>query len=76
MSNTVPICGVCGDGGHGIQFPLFPKTEGAEFGTICVGCDNDSLYSAASFDTPEEEIILCLSSTSPETKPTKEGESK
>jgi hypothetical protein len=53
MSNTVPICGVCGDGGHGIQFPLFPKTEGAE-------------YSAASFDTPEEEIILCLSSTSPE----------
>ena len=40
MSNTVPTCGVCGDGGHGIQFPLFPKTEGKPFGTICVGCDD------------------------------------
>ena len=40
MSNTVPTCGVCGDGGHGIQFPLFPKTEGKTFGTICVGCDD------------------------------------
>jgi hypothetical protein len=34
-----PICGTCSATGHGVQFPMMPKTSGAKFGTICVGCD-------------------------------------
>jgi len=34
-----PVCQVCKGTGNGVQFPMFPKTEGFKFGEICVPCD-------------------------------------
>jgi hypothetical protein len=41
-----PICGTCSATGHGVQFPMMPKTKGAKFGTICVECDGNQPRSA------------------------------
>ena len=35
----MPICNICNKGGHGVQFPMTPKTQGHKFGTICAECD-------------------------------------
>jgi hypothetical protein len=37
---TQPVCDYCGSSGAGVQFPLFPRTPVATFGTICVKCDD------------------------------------
>lgn len=36
----MPICAFCDKRGHGVQFPMTPKTEGYGFGTICGDCDD------------------------------------
>lgn len=37
------ICETCGDTGPDVPFPLFPLT-GADFGKICVECDEAKFY--------------------------------
>lgn len=36
---AAPVCKHCGGTGAGVEFPLFPRTAGEKFGTICVPCD-------------------------------------
>ncbi len=36
----MPICEICDKRGHGVQFPMTPKTDGYKFGTICGDCDD------------------------------------
>ena len=38
----MPTCNTCGNGGHGIVFPLFPKTANKGFGDICNDCDEEA----------------------------------
>ena len=40
VNDSVCSCSVCGVGGVGNEFPLWPLS-GARFGTICVSCDKD-----------------------------------
>jgi len=37
---TQPVCDYCGSSGAGVQFPMFPRTPVATFGTICAKCDD------------------------------------
>jgi len=36
---TKPVCTRCKRSGTGVNFPIFPKTQGFMFGDICDKCD-------------------------------------
>jgi hypothetical protein len=35
-----PVCNSCQREGFGVEFPMFPKTPGFKFGTLCGDCDD------------------------------------
>ncbi len=38
-SKKEPQCDICQRNDEGIQYPIFPKTQGFMFGSICARCD-------------------------------------
>jgi len=62
MSGSVPKCVVCG-ASQGTEFPIWPKSEGYQFGQICAACDDGIVEGAVlvvEADRSEDiEITVC-----------------
>ena len=64
MSGSTPKCVVCG-ASQGTEFPLWPKSEGYQFGQICVPCDKDGPATEPEPDPAEahaEDIAITICS--------------
>ncbi len=64
MSGSAPKCVVCG-ASQGTEFPLWPKSEGYQFGQICVPCDKDGPATEPEPDPAEahaEDIAITICS--------------
>tara|TARA_Y100000310_G_scaffold318522_1_gene372740 strand:+ start:1622 stop:2014 length:393 start_codon:yes stop_codon:yes gene_type:complete len=63
MSGSVPKCVVCG-ASQGTEFPIWPKSEGYQFGQICAACDDGIVEGAVLVIEPDrsEDIAITVCS--------------
>ena len=63
MSGSVPKCVKCG-ATQGTEFPIWPKSEGYQFGQICAACDDGVVEGAVLVVEPDrsEDIAITICS--------------